>query len=132
LTKNWRLNNLRSKRNQVRVRPIGTLRPCGRIDQDKAESEPADLHLPTDLPVSVPSQLVEQRPDIRAAEEELHAASAQVGIATANLLPSFTINGGWRFGRWNNLEKQWKSMTSYLFANLRVPAHHIGGVKSAG
>ena len=42
--------------------------------------------------MSVPSQLVEQRPDIRAAEEELHAASAQVGIATANLLPSFTIN----------------------------------------
>src|SRR6476661_8085618 len=52
----------------------------------------ADLHLPADLPVSVPSQLVEQRPDIRAAEEELHAASAQVGIATANTLPSFTIN----------------------------------------
>src|SRR4029077_10789031 len=52
----------------------------------------ADLHLPADLPVSVPSQLVEQRPDIRAAEEQLHAASAQVGIATANTLPSFTIN----------------------------------------
>ena len=42
--------------------------------------------------MSVPSQLVEQRPDIRAAEEQLHAASTQVGIATANLLPSFTIN----------------------------------------
>ena len=52
----------------------------------------ADLHLPTNLPVSVPSQLVEQRPDIRAAEEELHAASAEVGIATANMLPNFTIN----------------------------------------
>jgi NodT family efflux transporter outer membrane factor (OMF) lipoprotein len=52
----------------------------------------ADLLLPTDLPVSVPSQLVEQRPDIRAAEEELHAASAQVGVATANMLPNFTIN----------------------------------------
>jgi len=52
----------------------------------------ADLRLPTDLPVSVPSQLVEQRPDIRAAEEELHAASAQVGVATANMLPNFTIN----------------------------------------
>jgi NodT family efflux transporter outer membrane factor (OMF) lipoprotein len=51
-----------------------------------------DLRLPADLPVSVPSQLVEQRPDIRAAEEQLHAASAQVGIATANTLPSFTIN----------------------------------------
>ncbi len=52
----------------------------------------ADLHLPTDLPVSLPSQLIEQRPDVRAAEEQLHSASAQVGIATANMLPSFTIS----------------------------------------
>src|SRR5579864_469092 len=52
----------------------------------------ANLHLPVDLPVSLPSQLVEQRPDVRAATEQLHAASAQVGIATADLLPNFTIN----------------------------------------
>jgi len=52
----------------------------------------ADLHLPVDLPVSLPSQLIEQRPDVRAAEEQLHAASAQIGVATANMLPSFTIN----------------------------------------
>ena len=53
----------------------------------------ADLHLPVDLPVSLPSQLIEQRPDIRASREQLHSASAQIGIATANLLPNFTING---------------------------------------
>jgi len=55
-----------------------------------------DLHLPSDLPVSLPSQLIEQRPDVRAAEEQLHSASAEIGIATANLLPTFTIsaNGG--------------------------------------
>jgi NodT family efflux transporter outer membrane factor (OMF) lipoprotein len=53
----------------------------------------ADLRLPADLPVSLPSQLIEQRPDVRAAEEQLHSASAQIGIATANLLPTFTING---------------------------------------
>ena len=46
----------------------------------------ANLHLPVDLPVSLPSQLVEQRPDVRAAEEQLHAASAQVGVATANIV----------------------------------------------
>jgi NodT family efflux transporter outer membrane factor (OMF) lipoprotein len=51
-----------------------------------------DLHLPSQLPVSLPSQLIEQRPDIRAAEEQLHSASAQIGVANANLLPSFTIN----------------------------------------
>ena len=56
----------------------------------------AELHLPRDLPVSVPSQLIEQRPDVRAAEELLHSASAQIGVATANTLPTFTIdaNGG--------------------------------------
>jgi NodT family efflux transporter outer membrane factor (OMF) lipoprotein len=52
----------------------------------------ADLHLPDDLPVSLPSQLIEQRPDVRAAQETLHAASAGVGIATANMLPNFTIS----------------------------------------
>ena len=52
----------------------------------------ANLHLPSTLPVDLPSHLIEQRPDIRAAEEQLHSASAQIGVATANLLPSFTIS----------------------------------------
>jgi len=52
----------------------------------------ADLRLPAGLPVSLPSQLIEQRPDVRAAEEQLHSASALVGVATANTLPSFTID----------------------------------------
>jgi NodT family efflux transporter outer membrane factor (OMF) lipoprotein len=49
------------------------------------------LRLPRDLPVSLPSQLVEQRPDIRAAEANLHAASAQIGVAIANRLPNITL-----------------------------------------
>lgn len=53
----------------------------------------ADVRLPTDLPVSLPSELVRQRPDVRAAEANLHAASAQVGVATAARLPSFTLDG---------------------------------------
>jgi NodT family efflux transporter outer membrane factor (OMF) lipoprotein len=52
----------------------------------------ASISLPTDLPVSLPSRLVEQRPDIRAAEANLHAASAQVGVAIANRLPNFTLS----------------------------------------
>jgi NodT family efflux transporter outer membrane factor (OMF) lipoprotein len=52
-----------------------------------------DLTLPTDLPVSLPSKLIEQRPDVRQAEENLHAASAAVGVATANMLPQFSIDG---------------------------------------
>ena len=52
-----------------------------------------DLTLPGDVPVSLPSKLVEQRPDVRQAEENLHAASAEVGVAVANMLPQFTIDG---------------------------------------
>jgi NodT family efflux transporter outer membrane factor (OMF) lipoprotein len=52
-----------------------------------------ELVLPTDLPLGVPSQLVQRRPDVRAAEAQLHAATAQVGVAIANLLPQVTITG---------------------------------------
>ena len=51
----------------------------------------SSFQLPTELPMTLPSQLVEQRPDVRQAEENLHAASAQVGIAIANRLPSFNL-----------------------------------------
>jgi NodT family efflux transporter outer membrane factor (OMF) lipoprotein len=51
------------------------------------------LVLPTDLPLGVPSQLVERRPDVLAAEAQLHSATAQVGVAIANLLPQVTITG---------------------------------------
>jgi NodT family efflux transporter outer membrane factor (OMF) lipoprotein len=51
----------------------------------------SSLQLPTDLPVSLPSQLVAQRPDVRQAQENLHAASAQIGIAIANRLPNITL-----------------------------------------
>jgi len=50
------------------------------------------LTLPADLPVSIPSKLIEQRPDVRQAEENLHAASAAVGVAIADMLPQFAIN----------------------------------------
>jgi len=51
----------------------------------------ASFHLPTELPLTLPSTLVEQRPDVRAAEEQLHAASAEIGIAVANRLPNITL-----------------------------------------
>jgi NodT family efflux transporter outer membrane factor (OMF) lipoprotein len=53
------------------------------------------LTLPQDLPVSLPSALVRQRPDIRASEALLHEASAQIGVATANQYPQFTLNGSY-------------------------------------
>jgi NodT family efflux transporter outer membrane factor (OMF) lipoprotein len=54
----------------------------------------AALTLPGRLPVSLPSELVHQRPDIQASEAQLHAASAQIGIATAQLYPTITLSAG--------------------------------------
>ena len=67
---------------------------AGRLPADGLQGsfELAELSLPEELPVSLPSKLVEQRPDVRAAEEQLHAASAAIGVAVANMLPQFTID----------------------------------------
>ncbi|HLZ85473.1 MAG TPA: efflux transporter outer membrane subunit [Caulobacteraceae bacterium] len=65
----------------------------GRAPSEAPEA-PLDLGgltLPAALPVSLPSRLVEQRPDVRAAEANLHAATAQVGVAIANRLPNVTL-----------------------------------------
>jgi NodT family efflux transporter outer membrane factor (OMF) lipoprotein len=52
------------------------------------------LHLPRDLPVSLPSHLVEQRPDVRAAEATMQYDSALIGVAVANRLPNISLAGG--------------------------------------
>lgn len=54
----------------------------------------ADLKLPAELPLSLPSSMVEQRPDVRAAEANLHSAGALVGVAIANQLPQITLSVG--------------------------------------
>ena len=66
---------------------------AGRFPTEAPEErfELAGLQLPQDLPMGLPSTLVDHRPDIRVAEAQLHAASAQVGVALANRLPQFTI-----------------------------------------
>jgi NodT family efflux transporter outer membrane factor (OMF) lipoprotein len=53
------------------------------------------LQLPQELPLSLPAKIIEQRPDVRAAEAELHAANAQVGVAVAAMLPQFSITGAY-------------------------------------
>ena len=55
----------------------------------------ASLQLPQDLPVSLPSKLVEQRPDVTAAAAQLHSASALVGVALANMLPQITLSASY-------------------------------------
>jgi NodT family efflux transporter outer membrane factor (OMF) lipoprotein len=67
----------------------------GRLpSQEPAEKfDLASLQLPQELPVSLPSKLVEQRPDIQSAEAQLHSASASIGVAAAARLPQFTLTG---------------------------------------
>ena len=71
---------------------------AGRFPSDEPTQtfELSDLTLPQEIPLSVPSVLVHQRPDVLQAEADLHAATAQVGVATANLFPqiSLTANAG--------------------------------------
>jgi NodT family efflux transporter outer membrane factor (OMF) lipoprotein len=52
------------------------------------------LQLPAEIPLGIASKLVERRPDVLAAEAQLHAATAQVGVAEANMFPQLTITGG--------------------------------------
>ena len=69
---------------------------AGRFPGDAGTLPEFDLDgmsLPQELPVSLPSSLARQRPDIRAAEELLHAASARIGVATANLYPQVALTG---------------------------------------
>ena len=89
------------------------------------------LQLPQELPLSLPSQLVEQRPDIRAAQEQWHAASAQVGVAEAGRFPQFTITaavGGmattpdWMF-------REGGSFFS-LLGNVSIPIFDAGTLKA--
>jgi NodT family efflux transporter outer membrane factor (OMF) lipoprotein len=54
----------------------------------------ADLKLPQELPLSLPAKMIEQRPDVRAAEANLHSASALVGVATANQFPNIVLTAG--------------------------------------
>lgn len=52
-----------------------------------------ELQRPKQVPIGVPSRLVERRPDVRAAEAQLHAATAEVGVSIANMLPQLTLSG---------------------------------------
>ncbi len=82
---------LQQQRNQLAVylggRPAQYATPTLNLD---------DLTLPEELPVSLPSKLVEQRPDIRAYGALLHSAFANVGVATANMLPQISLTGSYR------------------------------------
>jgi len=67
----------------------------GKLPNQELEQtfELSSLKLPKDLPLSLPSKIIEQRPDVRAAEEQMRSANAQVGVAIAAMIPQFSISG---------------------------------------
>jgi NodT family efflux transporter outer membrane factor (OMF) lipoprotein len=85
------------------------------------------LELPPELPMTVPAKLIEQRPDIRVAEAQLHAANAQVGVAVAAMLPQFTISGVYG-GNATTISQMFSSGGPFwsLFANASQPLFHGG------
>ncbi|MEJ2724736.1 MAG: efflux transporter outer membrane subunit [Deltaproteobacteria bacterium] len=72
----------------------------------------SDLSLPSDLPVSLPSDLVRQRPDVLAAEAQLHVASAQIGVATAAMFPSISLSADYGQAT-TNASDLFKSVSNY-------------------
>ena len=87
----------------------------------------SDLTLPGELPVTLPSELVHRRPDILAAEAELHGAGAEIGVATAALFPSFTLNGS--YGQNNtSMNGLFKGSSNFwsLGADVAAPLFHGG------
>ena len=117
---------LRQKINQTE-HLLATL--AGRTPAEWApqQVELADLTLPAELPITLPSQFVRQRPDILAAEAQLHSASAEIGVATAALFPSFTLNGAYGVGS-NTSGNLFKSNSSFwnLGANVSAPLFRGG------
>ena len=80
---------------------------CGTLPAQQLPGNALDaVRLPAALPTIVPSSLVERRPDVQAAQEQLHASNAQIGVAVANMLPQISLSA--------NLAYNSNAMTSLL------------------
>jgi len=89
-----------------------------------------DMQLPETLPVSLPSELARRRPDIRAAEALLHQASADIGVATANMYPQITLtaSGGTQAMRTSDLFNSFNIWS--LAAGVVQPVFHGGELRA--
>jgi NodT family efflux transporter outer membrane factor (OMF) lipoprotein len=107
---------------------LSTLVGSSPADWSAPDFSLADMRLPRDVPLVVPSELVRSRPDIRAAEAQLHAASAEVGIATADLYPRINLSAG---GAEQGLLAGPAGAAWSLVGGISAPIFH-GGALSAG
>jgi len=86
----------------------------------------ADLTLPVKLPLTLTSELVHQRPDILAAEAQLHSAGAEIGVATAALFPSFTLSGAYGVSNTSFSDLFKNSSIWSLGSGVATPLFHGG------
>jgi multidrug efflux system outer membrane protein len=87
--------------------------------------------LPSEVPVGLPSDLLRRRPDIRRAEAQLHAVTAQIGVATADLFPKFSLTGSLTYQ--NNLLRNWFTDPSRAFSfgpSITWPIFQGGAIAS--
>ena len=120
-------NELSRTRNQLCVLVGKFPNEAGDLPEFKFE----DLVMPESLPVSLPSELTRQRPDIRAQEALLHVASAQIGVATANMLPQITLTAS--LGQQSNIfEKLFDRDNSIwsLGAGIAQPVFNGGALRA--
>ena len=99
-----------------------------------------DIQAPAALPTIVPSSLVERRPDVQAAQEQLHASHAQIGVAVANMLPQISLSANLSYssnlmaGLLSNNSKSWGllgGLTQPLFAGGALTARKRGAEATA-
>jgi NodT family efflux transporter outer membrane factor (OMF) lipoprotein len=90
-----------------------------------------DLRLPAALPATLPSDLVRRRPDIEAAEAQLHSASAEIGVATARLYPQITLSAGYTASSLNGLPLFDPASAAWSIAGGLVQPLFDGGARRA-
>jgi NodT family efflux transporter outer membrane factor (OMF) lipoprotein len=110
---------------------LATLVGVAPADLGPTEFELAQFALPHDVPVSLPSTLVHKRPDILQSEADLHAATAAIGVATAQLYPNITLGGTLSTAAPALAGLFGGSFRGYdLFAGLSAPIFHGGTLKA--
>ena len=114
---------------------------CGQLPAQQLPGGALDeIHVPAALPTILPSSLVERRPDVQAAQEQLHASHAQIGVAVANMLPQISLSANLAYsnnvlaGLLSNANKSWGllgGLTQPLFAGGALSARKRGAEASA-
>lgn len=98
-------------------------------EYDESAFDLASLQLPLDIPLMVPSEIVRQRPDIRRAQAQLHEASAQIGVATANMLPQIGLSGSYGDST-SSFRSLFSSNVFSLGANITQPLFQGGSLSA--